>query len=90
MAFGYVFITFQNESAATSTLEEVRQRRSDGFILQADVTQMDQVITIFNKVKSEFGKLDIFVTSARPEAPAFFHPPMDITIEQLERLSTAL
>ena len=75
---------FQNESAATSTLEEVRQRGSDGFILQADVTQMDQVTTIFNKVKSEFGKLDIFVANARPEAPAFFHPPMDITIEQLD------
>ena len=75
---------FQNEPAATNTLEEVRRRGSDGFILKADVTQIDQVTAIFDKVRSEFGKLDIFVANARPEAPAFFYPPMDITTEQFD------
>jgi enoyl-[acyl-carrier protein] reductase III len=75
---------FQNESAANETLAEVRKLGSDGFVLQADVRQMDQNLEIFRKVKQEFGKLDIFVANARPEAPEFFYPPMEITLEQLE------
>ena len=75
---------FQNESAAKDTLAEIRKLGSDGLILQADIMQLDQVTALFCKVKSEFGKLDIFVSNARPEAPTFFHPPMDITIEQLD------
>ena len=37
---------------------------------------------MFGKVKAEFGKLDIFVGNARPEAATFFYPPMEITLEQ--------
>src|SRR3954447_26866017 len=73
---------FQNEKAANDTLAEVRKRGSDGFVLQADVTRMEDVSGIFAKVKREFGKLDIFVANARPEAPTFFARPLDITIAQ--------
>ena len=75
---------FKNESAANDTLAEIRKRGSEGFLLQADVLELDHVAQMFGKVKSEFGKLDIFVCNARPEAPTFFYPPMDITIEQLD------
>lgn len=75
---------FQNESAANDTLAEVRKRGSDGFLLQADVLELDHVAQMFSKVKSEFGKLDIFVCNARPEAPTFFYSPMEVTIEQLD------
>ncbi len=34
------------------------------------------------KVGTEFGKVDIFVSNARPEVPTFFQPPLDITLEQ--------
>ena len=37
---------------------------------------------MFRKVQAEFGKLDIFVGNARPEVPAFFQPPMEITLQQ--------
>src|SRR5205085_7486474 len=74
----------ENESAANDTLAQVRLCGSDGSIVQADITQMDQVSEMFRRVKAEFGKLDIFVANARPEAPAFFHPPMDITVEQFD------
>ena len=37
---------------------------------------------MIRKVQSEFGKIDIFVSNARPEVPAFFQAPMDITLEQ--------
>lgn len=73
---------YQNEQAARETLEQVRKRGSDGLALQADVSHPDQISRMFQRIRSEFGKLDIFVSNARPEVPAFFQPPMDITLEQ--------
>jgi NAD(P)-dependent dehydrogenase (short-subunit alcohol dehydrogenase family) len=73
---------YQNEKAAQQTLEEIRKRGSDGVLVQADVTRPEQITRMFGKVKSDFGTLDIFVSNARPEAAAFFYPPMDITLEQ--------
>src|SRR5213596_814046 len=73
---------YQNERAANDTLTQVRKRGSDGFVVQADVTRPDQITEMFRKVKTEFGKLDILVSNARPEASRFFQPPLDITLEQ--------
>jgi len=39
---------------------------------------------MFRKVKGEFGKLDIFVSNARPEVSEFFQGPLDITLKQWE------
>jgi len=73
---------YQNESAAKNTLEEVRKRGSDGFIVRADVCRPEEITHMFGEVKSRFGKLDIFVSNARPEAGEFFQGPMDITLKQ--------
>ena len=73
---------FQNESAAKETLAQVRKRGSDGFLVQTDVTRPDQITEMFRKLKTEFGQLDIFVSNARPEAPEFYQPPLDITLKQ--------
>jgi NAD(P)-dependent dehydrogenase (short-subunit alcohol dehydrogenase family) len=73
---------YQNEGAAANTLAEIRKRGSNGFVIQADVTRPEQISRIFQKVKSEFGKLEIFVSNARPEVPTFFQPPLAITLEQ--------
>ncbi len=73
---------YQNEDAAKRTLAEIRKLGSDGMIVQADVTRPEQITRMFAKVKADFGKLDIFVGNARPEAAAFFYPPMDITLAQ--------
>jgi NAD(P)-dependent dehydrogenase (short-subunit alcohol dehydrogenase family) len=73
---------YQNEAAAKDTLAQVRERGSDGILLQADVTHPEQITDMFGKLKTEFGKLDIFVSNARPEASAFFQPPLDITLKQ--------
>lgn len=73
---------YQNETAANATLAEVRKLGADGFILQGDVTKPADVSGLFNKVKSQFGKLDIFVANARPEAPTFFEAPLEISLEQ--------
>lgn len=73
---------FQNDRAANETLEQIRKRGSDGFIVQADVTRPDEITGMVRKVKTEFGQLDIFISNARPEASKFFQPPLDITLEQ--------
>jgi enoyl-[acyl-carrier protein] reductase III len=73
---------YQNERAANDTLAQIRNRGSDGFVVQADVSRSEQITNMFQKVRTEFGKLDIFVSNARPEASTFFQPPMDITLEQ--------
>ena len=73
---------YQNEAAALDTLAQVRERGADGFVVQADVLRPKQINQMFGKVKAEFGKLGAFVSNARPEAAAFFYPPMDITLEQ--------
>src|SRR6266705_1278045 len=73
---------YQNERAANDTLARVRDRGSDGLLVQADVSRPEEITRMFGKVRAEFGTLDIFVSNARPEVPAFFKSPMDITLEQ--------
>ncbi|MBI4468597.1 MAG: SDR family oxidoreductase [Acidobacteria bacterium] len=73
---------YQNETAAKATLGQVRDHGSDGVLVQADCTRPNAITEMFRSVKAAFGKLDIFVSNARPEVPAFFQPPLDITLEQ--------
>lgn len=78
---------YRNESAAKETLEVVRKGGSDGFIVQADVRRPEEITRMFEAVKTHFGKLDIFVSNARPEASEFFEPPMNITLQQWDAAS---
>jgi NAD(P)-dependent dehydrogenase (short-subunit alcohol dehydrogenase family) len=71
----------RNEVAANDALAKVRGLGSDGFIVQGDVCRPDDIVRMFSRVKQEFGVLDIFVANARPEVPAFYQPPMEITLE---------
>src|SRR5713226_2062500 len=73
---------YQNQSAAQATLSKIRELGSDGFLIQADVCRPDEVTRIFKQVRAEFGALDIFVSNARTEAPTFYEPPMQISLEK--------
>jgi len=73
---------YRNESAANGTLAAVRQLGSDGMLVQADVCDPDAISRMFGEVKAQFGKVDIFVANARPEAAEFFQPPTVITLQQ--------
>ena len=72
----------KDEASAQATLEQVRERGADGFIVRADVAQPAQVERMFARVREEFGSLDIFVSNARPEVAAFYQPPMALGLEQ--------
>ena len=73
---------YRNEEAAQATLEKIRSFGSNGFLVQADISRPEEVLRIFQKVRSEFGSLDIFVSNARPEAATFYQAPMDITLDK--------
>jgi NAD(P)-dependent dehydrogenase (short-subunit alcohol dehydrogenase family) len=73
---------YQNKDAALATLEKVRALGSTGFLVRADVCRTEEVLRLFQQVRSEFGSLDIFVSNARPEASAFYQAPMDIRLDK--------
>ncbi len=73
---------FRNKEAARATLEKVRALGSNGFLVQADVCRTEEVLRLFQQVRSEFGSLDIFVNNARPEASTFYEAPMEITLDK--------
>ena len=73
---------YRNREAAETTLEKIRALGSNGILVQADICRPEEVRSIFQKVRSEFGALDIFVSNARTEAPTFYEAPMDITLEK--------
>ncbi len=73
---------YKNEAAAKDTLAKVREHGSDGFVIQADVCRPEEISRMFGRVKTEFGKLGIFVSNARTEVPTFYQRPMEITLEQ--------
>jgi NAD(P)-dependent dehydrogenase (short-subunit alcohol dehydrogenase family) len=67
--------------AANETLAQVRARGAKGCVIQADVTRPEQINRMFDQIKREFGRLDIFVSNARPELAAFYQPPMALTLD---------
>ena len=73
---------YVNEEAAKETLAGIRKSGSDGILIQADVSRVEDVSSMIKRVKDEFGELDFFVSNARPELPYFFKGPMDIDLEQ--------
>jgi enoyl-[acyl-carrier protein] reductase III len=73
---------FQNEAAAKDTLAKVKERGSDGFLIQADVSRPDDISRMFERVREEFGRLEIFVSNARTDLPTFYQKPLEITPEQ--------
>jgi len=72
---------YQNEAAANDTLAKIRERGSDGFVIQADVRRPQDISRMFKRVQEEFGGLDIFVSNARTEVPTFYRTPMDLTLD---------
>lgn len=42
--------------------------------MRADVRRPEQITNMFREVKAQFGKVEIFVANARPEAAEFFAP----------------
>lgn len=74
----------RDEASAKATLAEVRARGADGFTVQADVSQPQQLERLFKRVRDEFGSLDIFVNNARGEVGTFYEPAMSIGLDKFD------
>ena len=74
----------KDEASAKATLEQVRARGADGFTVQADVCQPEQIERLFTRVRDEFGSLDIFVNNARGEIGTFYEPAMSIPLDKFD------
>jgi NAD(P)-dependent dehydrogenase (short-subunit alcohol dehydrogenase family) len=70
------------EPAACDTFAKVRERGSEGFVVQADVSRPDEIDRLFDRVAAEFGALDVFVANARPELATFYDAPLSIGLAQ--------
>src|SRR5438105_14954174 len=51
-------------------------------LVQADVCQTDEIRRMIQQVRTECGALDIFVSNDRTEAPTFYEPPMELTLDK--------
>jgi NAD(P)-dependent dehydrogenase (short-subunit alcohol dehydrogenase family) len=75
----------KNKAAANDTVMRVRERGSDGLIIQADVSRPEDIRRMFNEVQAAFGRLDIFVSNALGELFTYYRPPLDLTPEQWDK-----
>ena len=51
----------KNEAAAHDTLEKVREHGVNGFVTQADMMDPSAIKEMLQRVRNEFGTLEIFV-----------------------------
>ena len=69
---GLLSITSRTAPHAEETLDCVRELGSDGFIIQADVSQPYDIQHLLQTVEAEFGRLVTFLSSnARPRSAHF-------------------
>lgn len=54
----------ESSDAATALCEEIQQMQMDAMVIQCDVRQVDQVQGMFDKIKAEFGPVDILINNA--------------------------
>ena len=73
---------FQNHEAAADTLARVRELGSDGVIVRADVSKIDDLTRMFAEIRDTFGTLDIFVNNASSDLATFYQPPLEITLDK--------
>ena len=72
----------KDEASAKATLEQVRARGADGFTVQADVSQPQEIERLIKRVSNEFGSLDVFVANARTDVGTFYEPTMAISLDK--------
>lgn len=72
----------QNRQAAEQTVRMIDDRGGKGLLLHGDLSQLDDVERVFDKVREEFGTLDVFVSNARSDLARFYQPALSLTVEQ--------
>ena len=72
----------KNADLADETLAAVRAAGADGFTVQADIEQPDDIDRLFDEIKAKYGRIDMFVANA---AAAAFKPVAQLKLHHLDR-----
>ncbi len=72
----------KDETAAHETLAKIRELGAEGFLVQADVSEPDELASMVSHVHEKFGALDIFVNNALGDLLSFMSPPLQVTLPQ--------
>lgn len=80
VAINYV----RDEAAARETLEMVKARGGDGFMVCADVSKPDELARLVDATRKKFGGIDVFVHNALGNLLGFLAPPLAATLEQFD------
>jgi glucose 1-dehydrogenase len=67
------------DATAEQVVAEINESGSDAYAYKADVSQEDQVQSMFRRMREEFGTIDILVNNAGLQRDAAFH---DMTMTQ--------
>lgn len=75
-----------NKASSEMTLSNIRKYGVKAIAIQADISKVDEVQSMFTTTLKEFGKIDIIVANAGIEIVDL--PTLDITEEQYDQLFT--
>jgi 3-oxoacyl-[acyl-carrier protein] reductase len=65
----FIVVTYKSdEKRGMETLDQVK-KRSDGMLIQLDVTEEESVRSLYQLVEKRFGKLDVLINNAGIERP---------------------
>jgi len=74
----------QNESAALEVVSRIKEQGGEAFAVQADVSNVEELAGLVEKVQATFGAIDIFVNNALGDLLRFMAPPLAVTLDQWE------
>jgi len=72
----------KDESAAADTLARIRERGAHGCLIRADVSRPEDIARMLDEARGALGGLDILVSNARPDLPAFYRSPLELAPDQ--------
>jgi enoyl-[acyl-carrier protein] reductase III len=80
---GSVVVNYkQNADLATAVAKEVEERGGKAIAVQADVEAPEDIVSLFDAAREEFGRLDYFVSNA---AASSFKPIRELGVHNLDR-----
>jgi len=71
----------KNKDDAEQTARLVEQRGAHPTLIQADVTQPEEISRMFAEAREALGPLGVFVANARPDVQHFYQPVLDLAPE---------
>ena len=89
-AGGTVIIASRNEDSLKKVSEQFREKGFDVHAMQVDQADTQSVLNLKEKIKNEFGKLDVFINNAVARPMKGFNAPIEQFAESMEVNATGM